>query len=98
MVDRIKTEIERMRKINRIALESKHITEDVYHGRNQAQNHILSFIESIPVEEPKVDLEKEIDRFMESVNNEATIDETAKYFYDLGSCHAAAIYDNIKFD
>ena len=46
--------------------------------------------------EQDVDLDKEIDRFMESVNNEATIDETAKHFYELGCRHAAVLYDDME--
>lgn len=50
--DKLITEIERMRKINREALETDHITADVFHGRAQTLNYIFEFINSLQQEQP----------------------------------------------
>ena len=50
----IRKEIERMREINKKALELGHITEDMYHGRTQAQNGLLAFLDTL--QEPNIEL------------------------------------------
>lgn len=59
--DKLKAEIERMRKINRNAFEADHIKSDVFHGRAQAINHLSEFIVSLQQEQPDVNLENKLE-------------------------------------
>ena len=78
------TQIEQTIQYLRSRLDAlKGIASDYYRGRREEIANAISFIESLE-QEPDMDLDKEIDSFMESINNEATIDETAKHFYELG--------------
>ena len=86
VIEKIRKEIKKMREINKEALEKEHITEDVFHGRNQAQNHLFSFLDTIEVEEKEVDLEKEIMKASERYPEVsfAKLSRIAKRFYELG--------------
>lgn len=59
--EKLKTEIERLREINRKALEADHIEAGVFHGRAQTLNYLFEFIDSPQQEQPEVDLEKYIE-------------------------------------
>lgn len=48
--EKLKAEIERMREINRKALEADHIGPDIFHGRAQTLNYIFEFINSLQQE------------------------------------------------
>lgn len=50
-VEKLKAEIERMREINKKAFMSEHIREGVFHGRTQAINHLLAFLDTLEVED-----------------------------------------------
>lgn len=52
-VERLKAEIERMREINRKALEAGHIEAGVFHGRAQTLNYLFEFIDSPRQEQPE---------------------------------------------
>lgn len=59
--EKLKTEIERLREINRKALEAGHIEAGVFHGRAQTLNYLFELIDSHRQEQPEVDLEKYIE-------------------------------------
>lgn len=50
--DQIRSEIERMRKINKKAFMAEHISADVFRGRTQAINHLFDFITFLQQEQP----------------------------------------------
>ena len=97
MIDKIKAEIERLKKTNEVS-DNKEYAQyelDVMGGYDSALDDILSFIESLE----KDDLEKEIDSFLESPESNIIIDsgnfktthkdirKIARHFYELGKKH-----------
>ena len=92
--EKLKAEIERMRKINRKAFEADHIVSDLFHGRAQAINRLCEFITSLQQEQPEVDLKKETMRWWKEYlhlnpENQLWMDAHqsvvfARHFYELG--------------
>ena len=52
--EKLISELERMREINRKALWADHITPDEFHGRTQTINHLFELITSLQQEQINV--------------------------------------------
>ena len=83
--DKLKAEIERQ-------LEKY---DPHYTSAGSELKKLLSFIDSLPQEQPEVDLEKEIDKYCEPIQawqiQEApytSIENCARHFYELGELNA----------
>lgn len=81
--EKLKAEIERLRKTNIKALDADHITPGVFHGRAQALNYLFEFITSSQEEQPEVDLEKAARHVYESWHG-GTMDEVRRDMVELG--------------
>lgn len=71
-------------EISRIVEEETPISNgsDYYHGVADTADKLLSFITSLKQEQPEVDLEKEMDRWLDEEPH--TVRATARHFYELG--------------
>ena len=91
--DKLIAQIQWMLGVNKVSLMAEHITADEFHGRTQAINHLFNYITSHQQEQPEVDLEKEISKWLEDGDitdtrfddyDDSDIERTARHFYELG--------------
>ena len=87
--------------------------DSTYDGEDDAYNRVLRIIDSLQQEQSKVDLNEEIERFidahyhtrfdetLENGNDPLTVfdfEDIARHFYELGLRRAAEMYDEIEYN